>query len=139
MCDALSRNAPKLPGVKVLLANCLAHARRQLVEVADNFPQECRHVLEALGCVYHNDALAREQELSPEERLRFHQEHSGPVMEELQQWMKAQFAEHRTEPNSGLGKAMSYLLNHWAKLTLFLSQSGAPIDNNLVIAARGNY
>ena len=52
--------------------------------------------------------------------------------------MKAQFAEHRTEPNSGLGKAMSYLLNHWAKLTLFLSQSGAPIDNNLVIAARGN-
>jgi transposase len=132
MCDALSRNAPKLPGVKVLLANCLAHARRQLVEVADNFPEECRHVLEALGCVYHNDALAREQELSPEERLRFHQEHSGPVMKELQQWMKAQFAEHRTEPNSGLGKAMSYLLNHWAKLTLFLSQSGAPIDNNLV-------
>jgi transposase len=61
MCDALSRNTSKLPGVKVLLANCLAHARRQLVEVADNFPQECRHVLEALGCVYHNDALAREQ------------------------------------------------------------------------------
>jgi transposase len=132
MCDALSRNVPKLPGVRVLLANCLAHARRQLVEVADNFPQECRHVLEALGCVYHNDALAREQELSPEERLRFHQEHSGPVMKELQQWMKAQFAEHRTEPNSGLGKAMSYLLNHWAKLTLFLSQPGAPIDNNVV-------
>lgn len=38
-----------------------------------------------------NDALACEQELSPEERLRFHQEHSGPVMNELQQWMKAQF------------------------------------------------
>jgi len=75
--------APKLPGVKVLLANCLAHARRQLVEVADNFPRECRNVLEALGCVYHNDALACEQELSPEERLRFHQEHSGPVMKEL--------------------------------------------------------
>jgi hypothetical protein len=46
--------------------------------------------------------------------------------------MKAQFAEHRTEPNSGLGKAMSYLLNHWTKLTLFLSQPGAPIDNNIV-------
>jgi transposase len=132
MCDALARNTPKLPGVKVLLANCLAHARRQLVEVADNFPQECRHVLEALGCVYHNDALAREQELSPEERLHFHQEHSGPLMKELQQWMKAQLAEHRIEPNSGLGKAISYLLNHWTKLTLFLSQAGSPIDNNSV-------
>jgi transposase len=48
-------------------------------------------------------------------------------MKELQEWMKAQLAEHRTEPNSGLGKAISYLLNHWTKLTLFLSQPGAPI------------
>src|SRR5208337_2599552 len=31
MCDALSRNTPKLPGVEVLLANCLAHGRRQVV------------------------------------------------------------------------------------------------------------
>ena len=132
MCDALSRNTPKLTGVKVLVANCLAHGRRQVVDVAENFPQECRHILESLGAVYRNDALARERELSPEERLRFHQEHSGPVMKELEEWMKAQLAEHRTEPNSGLGKAISYLLNHWTKLTLFLSQPGAPIDNNLV-------
>jgi hypothetical protein len=132
MCDALSRNTPKLEGIKTLLANCLAHGRRQFVEVAENFPQECRHVLEALGNVYHNDALAREQQLSPEDRLRFHQERSGPVMNALHEWMNAQFAEHRTEPNSSLGKAISYLLNHWTKLTLFLSQSGAPIDNNIV-------
>jgi transposase len=46
--------------------------------------------------------------------------------------MKAQLEERRTEPNSGLGKAIRYLLNHWAKLTLFLSQSGAPLDNNVV-------
>src|SRR5438552_13855433 len=46
--------------------------------------------------------------------------------------MEAQLAEHKTEPNSGLGKAISYLLNHWPKLTLFLRQPGAPIDNNIV-------
>ena len=124
MCDALSRNTPKLEGVETLLANCLAHGRRQVVEVVENFPEECRYVLETLGDVYHYDALAREQELSPEERLRFHQEHSGPVMEELHEWMEAQLAEHKTEPNSGLGKAISYLLNHWTKLTLFLRQAG---------------
>jgi transposase len=131
MCDALSRNSPKT-GIKTLLANCLAHGRRQVVEVVENFPEECRHILEKLGHVYHNDALAREQELSAEERLRFHQERSGPVMSELQEWMRAQLAEHRVEPNSGLGKAIFYLLNHWTKLTLFLSQPGAPIDNNVV-------
>jgi transposase len=130
MCDALSRNTPK--GVETLIANCLAHGRRQVVEVVDNFPEECRHVLETLRGVYHYDGLAREQKLLPEERLRFHQEHSGPLMKGLHAWLEAQLAEHKTEPNSGLGKAISYLLNHWPKLTLFLQQPDAPIDNNIV-------
>ena len=52
-------------------------------------------------------------------------------MDDLHQWMENQFAEHKTEPNSGLGKAISYLLRHWPKLTLFLRQAGAPLDNNI--------
>jgi hypothetical protein len=133
MCDALSRNVPKLPtGVEILLAHCLAHGRRQFVEVAANFPDQCRYVLEMLGQVYGHDAEARERGLSRSERLQFHQERSGPVMDELHRWLEAQFAERRTEPNSGLGKAITYLLRHWRPLTLFLRQAGAPLDNNIV-------
>ncbi len=131
MCDALSRNTPKLAGVETLLANCLAHGRRQFVDIAANFPGECRHVLESLGKVYYYDAQARQRKLSPEDRLLFHREHSAPVMDVLHHWSKAQLEEHRTEPNSGLGKAIAYLLKHWPKLTLFLRQPGSPIDNNL--------
>ena len=40
--------------------------------------------------------------------------------------MTEQFNGHKTEPNSGLGKAMKYMLRHWPKLTLFLRQAGAP-------------
>ena len=129
MCDALTRN---LPGkLKTILANCLAHGRRQFVDVADRFPEECRHVLEALSVVYHNDAIARERNLSPEERLLFHQAESGPTMEELHVWLVRQFDERRVEPNSALGGAISYLLRHWEKLTLFLRVPGAPLDNNI--------
>ena len=131
MCDALSRNTPKLSGVEVLLANCLAHGRRQVVDVAANFPEECRYVLETLGKVYQTDAQARERHLSPESRLLLHQEHSASLMDELHKWMETQFAEHKTEPNSGLGKAISYLQRHWPELTLFLRQAGAPLDNNI--------
>jgi hypothetical protein len=53
-------------------------------------------------------------------------------MKGLHEWMEAQLAEHKTEPNSGLGRAISYLLNRWSKLTLFQRQAGAPIDNNIV-------
>lgn len=133
MCDALSRNIPRLPtGVEILLANCLAHGRRQFIEVAANFPDECRYVLEMLGQVYGHDADARERGLTPDDRLRLHQERSGPVMDQLHRWLEAQFAERKTEPNSGLGKAITYLLRHWRPLTLFLRQAGAPLDNNIV-------
>jgi hypothetical protein len=129
MCDALSRN---LPGeLKTLLAHCLAHGRRQFVEVAEQFPEECRHVLESLGIVYRNDAIAKERNLSPQERRLWHQAESGPVLEDLHAWLERQLDERRVEPNSSLGKAMAYLLRHWAKLTLFLRVPGAPLDNNL--------
>jgi transposase len=133
MCDALSRNVPKLAGpLATLLANCLAHGRRNFVEVTANFPEPCRFVLETLGEVYGYDDQARMQGLSAEQRLQFHQEHSGPVMEKLHAWLGAQFEERKVEPNSGLGQAISYLLKHWEKLTLFLRKAGAPLDNNIV-------
>lgn len=132
MCDALSRNTPKpTGGAQTLLANCIAHGRRQFVDVAANFPQECGYVLESLGMIYGIDAFAREQQMDADERLRFHQQYSGPLMEQLHAWLEAQLAEAKTEPNSGLGKAISYLLNHWQALTLFLRERGAPLDNNL--------
>ena len=132
MCDALSRNVPKpAPSMELLMANCLTHGRRKFVEVAHNFPPECRYVLETLGEVYGNDEAAREQPMTAAERLAYHQTRSGPLMEGLRQWGEQQLAEHKVEPNSGLGKAIQYLLKHWDKLTLFLKQEGAPLDNNI--------
>ncbi len=132
MCDALSRNQPKLStGVQLLLANCMAHGRRQFVDVAGSFPDECRYVLETLGQVYVKDAEARQNDLKADERLAFHQQHSGPLMEHLEHWFEQQFAEKKTEPNSGLGKAITYFQRHWKGLTAFLRVPGAPLDNNI--------
>jgi len=129
MCDALSRNLPA--DLRTILAHCLAHGRRQFVEVAERFPSQCRHVLDQLAEVYKHDELARAQKQSPEGRLQYHQTHSGPVMERLKKWLAAQFEDRLVEPNSALGVAITYLLKHWEKLTLFLRQPGAPLDNNV--------
>jgi hypothetical protein len=129
MCDALSRN---LPGeLQTILAHCLAHARRQFVDVYDRFPEQCRYLLEALAVVYRNDASARERELAPAARLQWHQQESGPTMAQLHAWLTRQLDEKLTEPNSALGGAIRYMLKHWEKLTLFLRQAGAPLDNNV--------
>jgi len=115
----------------LLMANCLAHGRRKFVDVYKNFSSQCQHVLELLAKVYKHDAIARQYSLSDDDRLYLHQVESGPVMTDLKNWMTAELEAKKVEPNSGLGEAMTYMLKHWEKLTLFLRQAGAPLDNNI--------
>ena len=129
MCDALSRNVPK--NFKVILANCLAHARRRFVDVEWNFPDECAYVLETLEQVYKNDGVAKQQNMTPTQRLEYHQAKSGSLMDNLKVWLSQQFDDKKVEPNSGLGQAVSYMQKHWKELTLFLREPNAPLDNNL--------
>lgn len=129
MCDALASN---IAGeFDTVLANCLTHGRRQVADVVEQFPEDARRVIEVLAKVYKHDATCRDEALSPEQRLAFHQEHSQPLMKGLHDWMTKQFDEHLVEPNSGLGGALRYLIKHWEPLTLFLRQAGAPLDNNV--------
>lgn len=129
MCDALSRNTSK--EFETILANCLAHARRNFVDAAENFPEECSYVIETLAEVYKNDKTAKEEKMTPSMRLQYHQAHSGPPMKQLYEWMTDQMENRKVEPNSGIGKAISYMMKHWEPLTLFLRVEGAPLDNNL--------
>lgn len=129
MGDALTRNLPE--GHKVIASNCLAHGRRKIVDEIENYPAECRYLLEKLHIVYEVDDQCRQQKLSDQERLSKHQRESAPVMAEIRQWMEEQFDKKRIEPNSGLGQAFNYLLKRWDRFTLFLQKPGAPLDNNI--------
>jgi transposase len=129
MCDALPSN---MAGeFATILAHCLAHGRRKVVDVLEHFPEHGRHVIELLGRVYAFDEHCREHKLTPGQRLAYHQEHSGPLMQQLKTWMNEQFEQRLVEPNSGLGQALNYLRKHWEPLTLFLRRAGAPLDNNI--------
>lgn len=132
MSDALACNFSEVETEEDVLAACMAHGRRGFVKVAENFPVESRKILTAIGTIYHHDKLAKQDGLSPEQRLSFHQANSKPVMDDLNVWLNSQLHEEKTvEPNSTLGKAMKYMLNHWERLTLFLRVAGAPLDNNI--------
>jgi transposase len=129
MSDGSLTNIPK--DFDTIWANCLAHARRGPADVVEDFPEEVRFILESLREVYKVDSEAREAGLSPNERLRLHQEKSKPWMTGLKNWIHRQFDEKLTEPNSDLGVALTYILDHFGPLTLFLRRPGCPLDNNL--------
>jgi transposase len=128
--DALSRNAAD--DAQLMRCHCLAHGRRQCSDLEDVFPQECRVVIEALKQVFDHDTEARDQQMSPEARLAYHQAYSRPLRDDLKAWLDRQVEERLVEPNSALGQAMAYMQTHGETLTRFLSVAGAPLDNNVV-------
>ncbi len=61
-------------------------------------------MLEILKQVYKNDEEAKKQQMSDEQRLEFHQSESGPLMEELKEWLEEQIKGKKVEPNSSMGR-----------------------------------
>jgi hypothetical protein len=47
-------------------------------------------------------------------------------------WLDQQIDDRLVEPNSALGKAITYMRTYWETLTRFLHIEKAPLDNNLV-------
>jgi len=129
MCDSLSRNTSKL--FSRYVSHCLVHARRNFVDILPIFPDECQKVIDTLAQVYKNDDITKKEAMSDDQRLEYHKKNSGPAMEGLHDWMKEQIDDKLVEPNSILGKAISYMIKYWPALTLFLTISGAPLDNNI--------
>jgi hypothetical protein len=129
MCDGLSRNQPPIAATH--MASCNAHGRRGFVTVADALPEECAHVLETMRDVYTYDEQTRREAMSDQQRLRFHQQHSGPLMDALKLWLEEKLDGRHVEPNGALGEAITYVLERWDRLTLFLHHPGAPLDNDI--------
>jgi len=130
VADASPSNVPK--GHATIRGSCTDHARRGFVDASSRFPDQCLYVIEALGQVYKNDEITKNEKMSPFDRMRFHCRHSAMVLFELRLWLLEQFEEKKVEPNSALGHAISYMLKHWRRLTLFLWWPGVPLSSCLV-------
>jgi hypothetical protein len=126
VADGTSRQ----PTFKRIATKCLTHGRRYFIKAHNAFPEQCDHVLDELALVYRNDKATVGMDQNA--RLRYHQEHSRPVMKRLHDWIQDQTKARLVEPNSRLGKAFKYVTNHWKGLTKFLEVPGVPLDNNPV-------
>jgi len=76
-------------------------------------------VLEQYALIWQHDTHCQDHQLTPVQRLAYHQAHSLPVMQRLRQWGQQQLDSGSVEANSGLGKAIGYYLRHYDGLTAF--------------------
>lgn len=134
MMDASPSNIPKAMSIdltaKFILCFCLTHGRRKFYEIFSSFQEQCQFVLEIIGAVYQHDSHCKQNKLTPEERLLYHQKKSQPLMNNLRVWLNNQLTFAMMEENSGLGQAILYLLRHWEPLTTFLRVPGALLDSS---------
>lgn len=124
-CDALSRNIPENHDTE--LANCLSHLRRKFYELVEVWPKVVTQVIGEFSVVFANEYSAPKDQ---QERLKWHQEKSGPVMNRLKIYCNGLIEKKEIEPNSSMGKAIAYLNNHWEGFTTFLRIPGVPLTNN---------
>jgi transposase len=130
--QALARGSPGITAV-----HCWAHVRRKFIEAESAFPDECRHAIELIGALYEIEReVPRLPSGAPEDarrealalRARLREERSRPIVAELRNWAYA--TKPATLPQSGLVKALDYMLSLWPGLTVFLSDPRVPLDNN---------
>lgn len=138
--DALSKE----PGGFVL-ANCWAHVRRKYLEIEHAFPAQSKEIVGLIGELYAVDRLCPTGPPGDELRQRLRDERSRAVAERIRAWAVA--AKTRTLPESGLVKAIDYMLGMWRGLVRFLDDPRIPLDNNgterglrgLVVGRKNHY
>lgn len=130
MSDALGTNQTKRNEIYKLL--CLIHGRRNFLDLDKKYKDESAFVLDLISKIYQNEKFTVDSKLNPLERMEYHQENSEPLMNELEEWCRNCFDQKLVEPNSPLGKGISYILNHWEKMTYFYKIEGMPLDNNIL-------
>lgn len=131
MADGSSCNPATVTPAPILCA-CNAHGRRKLDEKKDLYPEHWEVVRTTYREVYKHDAETKRLNMTPEQRLAYHKEHSKPLMEAMLNWMQKELHDKNVEPNSQLGGIFEYFLARRSALMAFTEYAGAPIDNNAV-------
>jgi hypothetical protein len=115
----------------IQLAGCLAHMRRKFYE-AKAEGEDPQWVLAQVQQLYRIEARLREAKATPEAILEERRRCSTAIMEQIKARLDHLQSSRKHRPRSLTGEAITYALNQWAKLSVFLRDGRVQIDNNLV-------
>jgi transposase len=118
-------------GLKMVHAACWAHARRKVFDALKLNPDNrvARQLVKRIDTLFLIDAEARNAGMDHTARHALRQERSRPLLDIIKEEM--QTAQVAALPSSALGKAVSYTLSLWHKLTRFLEHPEVELSNNL--------
>lgn len=114
----------------ITLIHCMAHARRHFFKAKGNDLQRAEYALGKIHKLYALEEEARDEQYTPQQRYELRQQKALTILDELEAWMKDEYA--KVTPKSPIGKAIHYSLSRWERLKLYVTDGRLEIDNNLV-------
>lgn len=115
---------------EIKLVSCLAHIRRKFYEAMNNDAKRAKYALDQIGQLYAVEEVARQEKMTPAERLRLRKQMAGPIYYTLLEWVKVE--EATCIRKERIGKALGYALNQLPQLEEYLRDGRVEIDNNLI-------
>ena len=115
-------------GEAITLAACWAHARRAIFEARESAPRTSGWLLHQVALLYRSEAHLRASQAGPPLRQAARAAQSTPILRRIHAALK--LIRHRYLPQSALGKAITYTLDLWPALELFVTDGRIEIDNN---------
>jgi len=114
----------------LLHAQCWAHSRRKFFEAQSIEPEKAAQALDQIGALYAVEAHIRENNLTGETKRAYRQQHATPLVATFFVWVQRQFDEQGFLPSSPLTKALAYVRERQAGLSIYLDDPEVPIDTN---------
>jgi hypothetical protein len=114
----------------VELIHCMAHARRYFEHALSDHKELCTYAITEVQKLYAIERMARNEEMTHQQRYELRQKEAVPVLENLHHWLKTNIAQPTSK--SPTGKAFKYAIDRWVKLVVYASDGKLEIDNNLV-------
>jgi transposase len=108
------------------VVHCWAHARRESVDVEKFFPEPAGQALDLIGKLYAVEDQCAPGPEGDEHRGALRATESKVIVEQIHDWALST----PVLPESGLGKAIKYMLGRWEGLIRFLDDPRIPLDNN---------
>jgi transposase len=121
----------RVGGSRMVHAACWAHARRKVFDAVKLNPEDrlAAQLVARIDELFAVDAEARDAGMNHGARHALRDERSRPLLKAMKKEMEA--ARAAVLPASALGKAVSYTLSLWEKLTRFLEHPELELSNNL--------
>jgi transposase len=114
----------------MMRVGCMTHARRKFAAIVKTTQKTgaAHYAVAIIAKLYRIENEIKTQNLDFDDTRDYRQQHAKPILLEFRTWLLQK--QKQSPPQSTLGRAIYYFVEHWDTLVIYLEHGFLDIDNN---------